>query len=83
MQPEDIIVGKRYINSRHPGIVWLGCGERVGMFMTVYYVDKKLVIVECDEPEVRDYWIGAFAKQPHDGIDPRYWAAFELEEKAE
>ena len=83
MQPEDIIVGKRYINKRHPGVVWLGCGERVGMFSTSHHVDKKLTIIECDEPEMRDCWIGTLAKQPQDGIDPQYWAAFELEEKVE
>ena len=82
MQPEDIIVGKRYINKRHPGWVWLGCGERVGMFSEPHHLFKRLVIVDGDQ-EVKDYWVGVFAKQPQDGVDPRYWDAFELEEKAE
>ena len=84
MQPEDIIVGKRYINKRHPGIVWLGCGSRRGLPIVGEYWDteKRLVIVEC-EPEIRDYWIGVFAKQPNEDIDPQYWAAFELENMVE
>lgn len=80
MQPNEIIVGKRYINKKHPGIVWLGCGDREGMFTTTYYRDKRLVIVECTEADMREHWLGCFAKQPDEGIDSTYWGAFELEE---